>query len=235
MYKAILYYTDNRLDETIMSVVQKQLLKAGLPIFSVSLMPITFGTNIVRYLAPGYVTMMRQIISGLEAMRGIDYVYFREHDVLYPTSHFDFTPPKVDVFYYNENVWRWLYGSLKVIGYYRLISLSSLCANRLWTLDHYRRRLTIIEANQWDKDLNHEPTWARKWGYEPGTKKRKRGGFNDDDFETWKSELPIIDIRHKGTFSKNKVTLDSFKHKPTEWKELPIDQIPGWNLRELFS
>ena len=228
--KTILYYTDNKLDEPIFSAVQNQLKKAGLPIVSVSLKPIQFGTNIVRNLDPGYVTMLKQIIAGLEKVK-TKYVFFCEHDVLYPKSHFDFTPQRHDIFYYNDNIWRWDYPKDRLITYNRLISLSSLCVDCEYVLDHYKFRLEVIELNGWDKDKRHEPDWARKWGYEPGTKKIKRGGFSNDDFETWQSPEPIIDIRHDKTFSQRKVTLDSFKHAPTGWRETTIDKL---NVRKLW-
>ena len=49
--------------------------------------------------------MFKQILSALEA-QDTDIVYFCEHDVLYDPSHFEFTPPKKDVWYYNVNVWK---------------------------------------------------------------------------------------------------------------------------------
>ena len=49
--------------------------------------------------------MFKQILVALEASES-DIVYFCEADVLYHPSHFDFTPSKKDVFYYNENVWK---------------------------------------------------------------------------------------------------------------------------------
>jgi hypothetical protein len=112
--------------------------------------------------------------------------------------------------------------------------LSGLAVNRKFVLDHYRRRLKRIKDMGWEADKRHEPDWARKWGYEPGTKKTKRGGFSDDDFQTWKSKDPIIDIRHGKTFSQSKVTLDSFIHPPANWREIPIDQISGWDFKELI-
>lgn len=232
--KGIIYYTDNRLAEPLFSIVQKQILKAKLPIVSVSLRPLNFGKNIVLNKAPSFLTMLKQITKALEKSTA-NVVFFCEHDVLYPTSHFDFTPPRGDLFYYNAHVWRWDYPTDKLITYDRLISLSGLCVDRHFALDHYKRRLQKITELNLDKSTSHEPLWARKWGYEPGTKKIKRGGFSDDDFETWRSKEPLIDIRHKGTFSPPKITLDSFKHRPANWQETTIEKIPGWNLKELFK
>lgn len=232
--KGIIYYTDNRLGEPIFSVVQRLILASGLPIVSVSLKPIDFGKNIVLNLSPGFVTMTKQIATALDASQS-DCVFFCEHDVLYPMSHFDFTPPKDDIFYYNANVWRWKYPDNLAITYDRLISLSSLCVNREFALNHYKVRLAKIEEMNWDSDKRREPAWARIWGYEPGTKKIKRGGFSDDDFETWKSKEPIIDIRHGKTFSQSKVTQESFVHIPTNWRETTLDKMSGWDFKKMFD
>lgn len=234
MTKGIIYYTDNRLGEPIFSLVQKHILASGLPIVSVSLKPINLGKNIVLNQPSGYITMIKQITTGLEASES-DYVYFCEHDVLYPLSHFDFTPKRDDIFYYNANVWRWKYPENLVITYDRLICLSGLCVNRKFALDHYQKRLKKIKDLKLESDKRREPDWARKWGYEPGTKKIKRGGFSDDDFETWTSSYPIIDIRHGKTFSQSKVTLDSFMHPPKNFRKTSLRKIPGWDLKEAFN
>ncbi len=234
MSKGIIYYTDNGLREPIFSLAQKFILKAGLPIVSVSLKPIDFGRNIVLSLTPGFITMNKQITTALEAQT-TDYVFFCEHDCLYPLSHFDFTPSRNNVWYYNANVWRWKYPDNLAITYDRLISLSSLCVNRKFALDHYKKRLAKIKDLKLEGDTRREPLWARRWGYEPGTKRADRGGFSDDDFETWRSPDPIIDIRHGKTFSQTKVTLDSFVHKPENFQEITLNKIKGWNLKELFN
>lgn len=208
--KGCIYYTDNQIDEPIKSAVLKSIYDSGLPI-------------VFSYLQRGeqrsYPQMVKQIISCLEQSMA-HYVFFCEHDVLYSKSHFEFTPPRSDIFYYNDNVWRWDYPHNRFITYDRLICLSGMCVNRVFALDHYRRRLVKIQELGYDTNRAGEPEWARKMGYEPGTKKMKRGGFSDDDFETWHSKDPIIDVRHKGTFSPPKVTLESFKHLPTGWKEV---------------
>jgi hypothetical protein len=231
--KGIIYYTNNRLSAPIFSIVQKYILASGLPIVSSSFKPIDFGDNEVFEGTPSYLTMIKQITSCLQRSTS-DYVFFCEHDVLYPKSHFDFTPLRDDIFYYNENVWRWKYLSNSAIGYDRLISLSGLVANKNLVLNHYKNRLKKIEE-MGDEKNGRDPYWARKWGYEPGTKKRRRGGFSDDDFEIWKSKDPIIDIRHPQTFSPTKVTLKEFRHQPIGWKEINIEDIPGWNLKQLFG
>lgn len=232
--KGIIYYTDNRLPEPIFSIVQATIKSSGLPITSVSLKPISFGNNKVLDLSPSFITMTKQITAALENAEE-DYVFFCEHDVLYPASHFEFEPPKDDIFYYNNNIWRWKYPDDYAITYDRLMCLSGLCVNREFALSHYKARLKKIEGLNLASEKGHEPYWARRWGYEPGTKKTKRGGFSNDDFEVWTSKEPIIDIRHGKTFSPTKVTLDSFKHPPTNLQTITLDKIPGWNLKELFS
>ena len=72
---------------------------------------------------------------------------------------------------------------------------------------------------------NPQSEWIRKVGFEPGTKKKRRGGLTDDDFSTWRSDGPVIDIRHYGTFSPPKTKLSDFKHKPTNWEEIEIEKL----------
>ena len=233
MSRGIIYYTDNRINEPINSVVQKHILKSGLSIVSCSLERMDFGENVVVDGKPSFITYMTQIKTALECSE-CDFIFFTEHDCLYPLSHFDFTPPREDIYYYNANVWRWLWGSKTAITYDRLISLSGLCCNRKLALDHYQRRLAKALTMPPERNIR-EPEWARKWGYEPGTKKKIRGGFSDDDFATWRSKDPIVDIRHHGTISKIKVTLDSFKHPPTNWQGIPVKDVPGWDIISLFN
>ena len=234
MTKGIIYYTDNRLAEPIFRVVQNQILKANIPITSVSLKPIKFGDNTVLNLEPSYQTMITQIVTALEEAKE-DVVFFTEHDVLYPLSHFEFTPPKDNLFYYNSNIYRWKYLTNHLVTYDRLLCLSTLCVNRKFALEHYQKRLKKIGSIDWSQDKREEPRLARLWGYEPGTKKIRRGGFSDDDFDTWKSKEPIIDIRHGKTFSLSKVTKGAFTHLPTNWQETTIDKIDGWDLKDLFK
>lgn len=232
--KGIIFYTDNRLDKKIRDAVTASILTANLPIVSVSLKPIDFGTNIVVNEKRGYITMIKQITTALENSTA-KYVFFCEHDCLYPKSHFDFTPTRDNIFYYNANVWRWLIGCDYAITYDRMISLSGMCVNRKYALAHYKMRMRKINEYGLDKFQSREPSLARKWGYEPGTKKRRRGGLTDDDYQTWMSTKPIIDIRHKCTFSPCKTKLSDFKHQPINWQEKAITDISSWHLEEMFN
>ncbi len=232
--KGVIYYTDNRLSEPIFSVVQKHILKSGLPIVNVSLAPTNFGQNIVIDGEPGYVSIVNQIVTALEASTA-DYVFFCEHDVLYHQSHFNFLPPKNDVYYYNMNNWRWDYPENRVIKYDGLTSLSQLCANRKLALKHYKARRKKMEEIGLEKFSQKDPRLARLWGYEPGRKKKRNGAFLEEKSDSWNSEFPNIDIRHAGTFSLPKVKLKDFHHAPTGWIETTLDGIPGWNLKGLFN
>lgn len=233
MVKSIIYYTDNRLGEPIFSTCQKYIKEAGLPIVSCTLEPIDFGKNIVLDRTPSIQTMWTQILVALENSEA-ENVFFCEHDVLYPKEHFDFVPPTDHIFYYDDSVYRWLYGSDIAVTYYRLFSLSGMCCNRNYAIDHYRKRIKMIHDNGWENNTRREPDWARRMGYEPGTKQPKRGGYFTDTFECWNSKIPMVDIRHPGTFSPLKVTYNSFRHPPTQWREIPVEEIPGWKIKEIF-
>ncbi len=234
--KSIIYYTDNRLDEKIFKIVQKKLLDVGLPIVSVSLKPMDFGRNIHLDLKPGIVTMFKQILTALEASTA-DTIFFCEHDVLYHPSHFDFVPPKNDIFYYNTNVWRWKYPSDLAVTYENITSLSNLCAGRQLLINHYKERLRIIEKKGWDKEAGREPGWARRMGYEPGTKSIRQKIIQDGFCQYWQSKYPNIDIRHGRTLTKTKCSRSEFKHPPSleSWKETTLDKISGWDLKKMFN
>lgn len=235
--KGIIYYTDNRIEHTpIIPICREQLKKAAgdIPIVSCSLRPIDLGKNIVlEGEVRSYPTMAKQILMALEDL-DTKYVFFCEHDVLYHPSHFDFIPEKDDIYYYNVNNYRWWMGSDTAITYDGLTSLSSLCCNRELAINHYKYRLKVIERMGLDKFRSREPRMARIFGYEPGTKKRRNGGITNEEHIKRRSEFPNVDIRHSKTFSAPKITLESFKHKPENWSEINIKDIPEWNLVSLF-
>jgi hypothetical protein len=234
MTKGCIYYTDNRPKEFILQKCQEQILRGWKgKIVSVSLKPISFGKNIVlEGRERSYPTMLKQIVIALEAL-DTDIVFFLEHDVLYHPTHFEFLPERDDIYYYNINNWRWGIKENFAITYDNLRSLSQLCCSRDIALRHFQSRLKHVESKGWDKEKSREPRWGRVWGYEPGTKSKRRGGFSDEKSEMWMSPFPNIDIRHRHTFSAPKYRLTEFKHLPTNWKEEKIENIPYWNLGEL--
>ena len=214
--KGILYYTDNRLDGTAIGMtVQFRLLESDLPITSVSLKPIEFGQNLVLPLERGYLTMAKQILAGLEAMQE-DVVFFCEHDVLYHQSHFDFTPPNRDVYYYNLNVWKVNADNGRAVTYITK-QLSGLCGYRTTLIQHYRERVRRIEAEG----------FSRAMGFEPGSHGRKER-IDDLKSESWHSEFPNVDVRHDKNLTASRWSQDQFRDQRNcqGWTE--SDTIPGW-------
>ena len=92
----------------------------------------------------------------------------------------------------------------------------------------------MIEDNGW-KNEGSLSVWARRMGFEPGTKSKRQELISNSNSECWRSEYPNIDIRHKNTFTPAKMKLENFKHKPINWRETTLSQIPGWDLKELWN
>jgi len=114
--------------------------------------------------------MFKQILYGLKRSKA-DYIFMAEHDVLYHPSHFEFDPPRDDTYYYNNNVYNrddtYYYNNNvykyklkgRIVVKYDCRWLSQLCANRELLIQHYEKKIKIIENGK-----------ERKfYGYEPGT------------------------------------------------------------------
>lgn len=215
--RGIIYYTDNQLKVKIAARVQRQLLKIGLPIVSASLKPMDFGYNVyLPHLERGVLTMFKQILAALENSK-TDIVYFCEADVMYHPSHFDFIPPKKDVWYYNENVWK-LDAKTGHALHYDMKQVSGIAVYRETAVKHYKKRVEMVEKNGYTMGM----------GYEPGTHKRPEK-VDDATSESWKSEFPNIDIRHDGNFSPTRWKKEQFRNqKYTKGWEESDDIIPGW-------
>lgn len=239
MDKGVIFYTDNRLgrlvrEHMLPGLVMDSIKASGLPVVSCSLKQLDFGTNIVLNKEPGVITYYHQILTALRASTA-RYVFFCEHDVLYHPSHFEFTPPRDDTFYYNVNVWRCHPRQNVCVTYEHLRSVSGMCANRELAVEHYERRLDYCYDQGYDKiPRTKNPRWARVMGYEPG-KSPRNGGFSVDKIDEWRSTLPNIDIRHRLTMTIPKLKKDQFRHEPKDWQEKTIDQIEGWNIRKMFN
>ena len=234
-----IYYSDFNCDPKILEVCLDNLKKVfPHKIVSVTLnKPLDLGTNIVMQGERSNTMYNRQILTALESL-DTDIVFYLEHDVLYSKEHFDFIPRDDKVFYYDLAIFRWEYPNDKVISYDGLTSLSMMCCYRQWALEHYRKRLERILKSGWDKEDGigkMQPVWMRQIGYEPGTKRRRIGGFSNDVSERWISPNPTVDIRHGKTLSNPKTNLHQFKHPPLGWREEKLSHIKNFNLKELFK
>jgi len=213
--KGIIYYTDNQLKMSIARGVRKELLKAGLPIVSSSLNPLDFGTNIHVREQRGYLTMFKQILACLEASTA-DIIYFCEHDVLYPVSHFEFTPSDPNTFYYNINVWKLREDGL-ALKVNECRQVSGIAVYRETALKHYRERVAYTEKNGYNRNM----------GFEPGTHKRIDWGtqFSSENFA---SAIPLVDIRHDHNLTPNRWSPDEFRNKKNTEGWTEAREIPGW-------
>jgi glycosyltransferase involved in cell wall biosynthesis len=218
--KGIVYYSDCRGDETILRAAQEQLARAvnGHEIVAVTLAPLDYGDIrvILARLERGYLTMFRQILAGLE-LSNADVIFFAEHDVLYHPSHFDFTPPDSSKVYYNENVWKVSADDGRAL-FYHTKQTSGLCAYREVLLEHYRKRVDLVE----------EHGFTRRMGFEPGTHGRSER-VDDLKSEAWMSEFPNVDIRHGDNLTPSRWRQDQFRNQRScrGWKE--ADEVPGWS------
>ena len=216
MTKGIVYYTDNTCDETIMNAVMSQLNKCknGHRIVSVSQKTMSFGDNIIIDEERSKLTMFKQILIGLEDLT-TDVAFLVEHDVLYHPSHFEFEPPKDDIYYFNKNVWKVDSKSGKCL-YYITGKTSQLCANREFLIEHYKKKIDAVEKIGWNNKI----------GYEPGNRGVARGGIDDFGRKYFSSEYPNIDIRHSNNLSSSRFKKEQFRNEPKEWKE--SDSVPFW-------
>jgi len=202
--RGIVYYTDGELDKNILIPCQKQIKKCFKgKIVNVSLKKVDFGENIVLPLEKGILAMFKQILAGLERI-DTDIVFFAEHDVLYAKEHFDFTPPRKDIVYYNKNVWKVRPSDGFAIRTDVCKQTSGLCAYKDILLEHYRKRVKLVEKYGYN--------WKRPMGFEPGTHDRKER-VDDLKSEVWDSKCPNIDIRHNKTFTVNRWKKEEFVAK----------------------
>lgn len=225
--KGIIFYTDNRVSLKVARAVQNQIRSIGLPIVSASLKPMdNMGKNIHMPLERGYLTMFKQQLAALEASDA-DIIFMTEHDVLYHPSHFNFTPPKRDVFYYNVNVWKIRLEDGFALKVDDAKQVSGLVAYKDLLIKEYKNRINRIERMG---------KFERGWGNEPGTKNIERGGFSNLTAESYESEFPNLDIRGDWNLTLNRWTQDLYRDKTGTigWTESRVDKLPGWVLPDLF-
>jgi hypothetical protein len=212
--KGVIYYTDNRLDDLpIGKRVREELLKANLPIVSCSLKPLDFGKNIWLDRERGYATMFYQIFTCI-AESNVDIVYFCEHDVLYPVEHFEYTPPRPDMFYYDLNWWK--VGNRPMAVHWDAAQVSGLACHRQLALDYYAERVKTFDPDNFDRK------------FEPA--------IDGILYDTWWADKPHIDVRGNWNLTYNKWKLDHFRKKETavNFQEKPVNEIEGWDLTDIL-
>jgi len=216
--KGLVYYTDNKASEYILNTCRNNLNKVrnGKSLVSVSLLPIDFGDkNVVLNLQRSRLTMFKQILAGLEVL-DTDIAFLVEHDVVYHPTHFDFVPPKENVYYYNINTWKLREKDGQALHYITQ-QTSGLCAYRKLLIEHYRKRVERVTKNGHDHRI----------GYEPGTHSFPRG-IDNYKAESWKSEFPNVDIRHAYNLTANRFRQDQFRSPKSCQGWMLADEIPGW-------
>lgn len=216
-----LYYTCNSHDELLEQAARANLKRStnGHEIGCVALKRTDFGDwSIILDRQKSGATMHYQILAGLERSTA-DYVFLCESDVLYHHSHFEFTPPREDTFYYNTNVWRVRWEDGRAVRTANLQQVSGICASRKLLLQHYRRRVNLIEQNGGRFD-------TKRMAYEPGT----RGKFGDEKIANWESPFPNLDITgHGNTLTVPHFSRDSFRNKKYAEGWMETDEpLPGW-------
>lgn len=217
----ILYYSDNTLDSHIEKKCVDQLLVAseGKPIVSVTQKPMDLGTNIcVGEIGSSWLNLYKQLKIATENAT-TKYVAMAENDCLYTAEHYNWVPPRDDVFYYNENCWfvQWGGNHPELNGMYSTFwgerkALSQLICNRELLLADLTYKLELLDEHQWVKKsllFAGEPgvtriKEAQKWAKSgKGVSLMK---FVDDYLQTqtsdvFRTELPNLDIRHSGNFT----------------------------------
>lgn len=210
MNKGIIYYTDNKLNSSILKAAQDTIAKSGLPIVSCSLEPISFGKNIcLEGKVRGYETYFIQILTALENSSS-EIIFLCEHDVLYHPSHFEFVPDDINDFCYNFNWWRVRNDGFAVRWDSKQVS--GLCSGRENLIKYYRHKVKSFDYNNFNRL------------FEP---KKKNG-----EFKIWNSTYPNIDVRHDTNMTAHKWSINSFKDKRTakNYIQSTVDKIEGWQL-----
>ncbi len=228
--KGIIYYTDCQLNEKIAVPVRNQILKISqekhIPIVSASLKRLDFGVKNIRFpsMKKGYLAMFKQIMSALQHSKS-DIIFFCEHDVLYHPSHFDFTPPDKNTFYYNQNVW-FLRLSDGLALHYDVNQLSGLCGWRDALYTHFKERYEMVEKEGFSRTMGFEPMTHRRIKWQRVFK-----------LATWQSKYPNIDIRHAGNVTGQRWKKNQFRNQKLliNWIKNK-NEIPGWGkTKELIK
>ncbi|MBU2052605.1 hypothetical protein KKH13_05350 [Patescibacteria group bacterium] len=204
MNSTIIYYTSNREGTMFEKRVRDTLLKncGGLPIISVSHLPIDLGTNIcVGDVGVSGFNMFRQVQIALREAK-TRFVISAEADCLYPPDYFEFTPERDDVPYRNTNLY-----VMPDLRDYFFSKPGGATHAQIVGREHY---LAVL-----DKLFEGAPEWSTKEKNFPKERLRKADVF--DKIEYYQTENPVFQIKtHKGM------------RYYTSSDRTPIPEIPYW-------
>jgi hypothetical protein len=203
----IIYYTSNRENENFEKKIRENILKAGLPIISVSQKPIDFGTNIcVGDVGVSGFNALRQIMIACDRADS-EYVICAEADCLYPPDYFTFKPDGKDI-YRNTNTY--------LMGYNRDYywkknegGLWSQIVKRKFYIERLRR--LFEDEAMWDATQKNFP--------------KEKGMTLFENFTYYETANPCISFKTgKG--------MRRFSHSD----RTPIYNLPYWgNSKELYD
>jgi len=209
--RAIIYYTDNSLEDELAKSVRKNLREAsgGIPIVSVTQKPLKFGDKkvCVGEIGRSHLSMYKQILAGLENTPA-SIIYLAEHDCLYPPEHFQFIPEDFDKFYYNNHLWV-TYLKKGLFGRAKRKTLSGLVSYKKPLIDNIRARIKYLESGK-------EIPRGIRGACEPGVYDKKWFGETMGGYETFETKAPILDIDHGDNFTRKPLGVHS------------TDRLPYW-------
>jgi len=143
----ILYYTANVIAKGIEYSVLRSLGGHGIPIISVSQVPMTLGQNIVVPKERSLANIYRQVLVGARVAT-TEYVALCEDDCLYVPEHFRFRTKKP--FAYNLNRWMLHLDQDQKVFTYRERPVLSQC------IAHRKTLIECLEKGDRDREMGRE-------------------------------------------------------------------------------
>lgn len=200
----IIYYTSNREDQGFEQRVRDNILKVsgGLPIISISHLPIDFGKNIcVGDVGTSGFNMFRQVQIGLLEAK-TEFVISAEADCLYPPDYFSFIPPRNDVAYRNSNL-------------YVMPDKRAFFFHKKEGATHSQVVGREFYLETLNKLFKNAPQWSVEEKNFPKERFRQEDVFGK--IEYWSTENPVFQIKtHKG--------MRYYTHSD----RTPIESLPYW-------
>ena len=204
MEVTIIYCSSNKEDPAFEQRVRDNILKVtSLPIISVTQKPIDFGKNICvgDDIGVSGFNFFRQTLIACEETK-TKFVISAEADCLYPPDYFQFIPPRDDIPYRDTNLY--VMPDKRAFFFYKKEGATHA---QIVGREFYIKRLKEL--------FEGAPQWNAEEKNFPKERHRKEDVF--DQFEYWRSENPVVQIKtHRG--------MRYYTHSD----RTPIQSIPYW-------